>query len=190
MGLMYLFPTEENESEQISIDLEKRTVILKSYGLPWIFWGYLAAILVVIFAMYLAVHDPILKLKSSEDLLNVKLAYLVEWTLYLTPVVLLGFFLYEKILAKTGNQIKVTHKVFFIPLYSYTLQLSSNEDLLIEHFLESPNVAKMQNRPELRGFENKGYFELRALVGNQKKLIDRHSRRQDLVKIKEILSKV
>lgn len=190
MGLMYLFPTEENESEQISINPETKTVILRSYGLPWIFWGYLAAILVVMFAMYLAIRDPLIKLKMSEDLINVRLAYLVEWTLYLTPVVLIGFFLYEKILTKTSKQIKITHKAFFIPLYSYKIDLQSNDDLVIEHFLESPNVAKMQNRPELRGFENKGYFELRAIVGNKKKLIDRHSRRQDLVKIKDILSKV
>lgn len=190
MGLMYLFPTEENESEQIKIDPEKKQVILRSYGLPWIFWGYLAAVLVVIFAMYLAIRDPLIKLKMSEDLINVKLAYIVEWTLYLTPVILLGFFLYEKIIAKNQLEITITHKVFFIPFYSYKLKIQTNQDLVIEHFLESPNVAKMQNRPELRGFENKGYFELRAIVGNNKKLVDRHSRRQDLVKIKEILSKV
>lgn len=190
VGLMYLFPTVENESERITIDLEKQSVTLKSYGLPWIFWGYLAAALVVVMAMYLAIKDPIEKLKMGEDLINIKLAYIVEWSLYLTPIVLLGFFFYEKIIVKNKLQIKITHKVFFIPFFSTTLKLDSNDDLLVQHFMTSPNVAKMQNRPELKGFENRGYFELRALINNKSCLVDRHSRKQDLIKIKEILSKV
>lgn len=186
---MYLFPTEENESEQITIDTSDKTITLKSYGLPWVFWGYLAAVLVVIGAMYLAIREPLLKIKMSDDLINIKLAYLVEWTLILAPIFLLGFFLYEKILIKKNKQITIMHKVFFIPIFKKNLFFNSNEDFVIEHFLESPNVAKMANRPELKGFENKGYFELRLISGNKKSFIDRHSRKQDLVKIKEILSK-
>ncbi len=189
MGLMYLFPTEENESDHIAIDETNKTIILKSYGLPWIFWGYLASILVIIFAMYLAIREPLLKIKISDDLVNIKLAYLVELTLILTPLILLAFFFYEKIIIKSNNKIVLKYKIFFIPIFKKTLKLTSNESLVIDHFLESPNVAKLQNRPELKGFENKGYFELRAIVGNEKKLIDRHSRKQDLIKIKNILTR-
>ena len=46
------------------------------------------------------------------------------------------------------------------------------------------------SRERLKGFENKGYFELHALVNGKTVLIDRHSRKADLVKIKELLSRV
>ncbi len=190
MGLMYLLPTEENESERISVDLENKKVTLKSYGLPWVFWGYLSAVLVVIFAMYLAISGPIEKLRAGDDQINLALSYIVEISLILTPVVLLGFFFYEKILEKTGNTLSITHRVLFIQIYKKTLQLESNDHLSVNHFMDSPNVAKMQNRPELKGFENKGYFELHALVNGKTVLIDRHSRKADLVKIKELLSRV
>lgn len=190
MGLMYLMPTEENESERILIDLEKKKVTLKSYGLPWVFWGYLGAVLVVIFAMYLAISGPIEKLRAGEDQINLILSYIVEGSLILTPLVLLGFFFYEKILEKNGNSITIYHRVFFLPLYKKTFQLESNDHLSVNHFMDSPNIAKLQNRPELKGFENKGYFELHALVNGKLILIDRHSRKADLIKIKELLSRV
>jgi hypothetical protein len=55
--------------------------------------------------------------------------------------------------------------------------------------MDSPNMAKIYNKDELKGFENKGYFELRVLSGGQKILIDRHSRKADLLKMKDTLLK-
>ena len=42
----------------------------------------------------------------------------------------------------------------------------------------------------MRGFQNKGYFELKLIDSNERKiLVDRNSRKADLNKIKAILSK-
>ena len=49
-------------------------------------------------------------------------------------------------------------------------------------------MAKIYNKEELKGFENKGYFELHAISGDKIFLIDRHGRKADLIKIKELLS--
>ncbi len=191
MGLMYLFPTEENESERIIIDRQAKKVTLKNYGLPWIFWGYLGASLVVILSMHLAIKNPIEKLIATNDPINVFLGQMVSWTLILTPAVLLGFFFYEKIIEKTQDEIKLTYKIFFIPFLQRKIKLATPFELSVNHFMDSPNVAKMQNHPDLKGFENRGYFELYAKNKNGENiLIDRHSRKADLEKIKQILQNI
>ena len=56
--------------------------------------------------------------------------------------------------------------------------------------MDSPNVAKMQQDPTMKGFENKGYFQLfaRNEVGKLV-LIDRSSRKADLKKMVELLNR-
>ena len=56
--------------------------------------------------------------------------------------------------------------------------------------MDSPNVAKVQQDPTMKGFENKGYFHLfaRTIKGNLT-LVDRSSRKADLKKmVAEIIS--
>jgi len=50
-------------------------------------------------------------------------------------------------------------------------------------------MAKIYNKEELKQFENKGYFELKIKSNNKLILIDRHTRKADLIKIKDLLSK-
>lgn len=193
MGLMYLFPvsTDETERTEVKTDTKsgKPSVVLKTYGLPMVFWSYLGASMVVLFSMWLASKATISKLLSYEDSGMQALGYLVSATLILTPLILLGFFFYEKHLEKSGNKLKLLYKVFFIPVFSKTISLDAPDSLFVEHFMDSPNMAKIYNKDELRGFENKGYFELRALSNGKKLLIDRHTRKADLVKIKDLLSR-
>ena len=66
----------------------------------------------------------------------------------------------------------------------------------VDHFMDSPNMAKIRSRQGLpstesmTGFENKGYFELNITTADNKSVnIDRHSRKADLLKLKELLSK-
>lgn len=187
MGLMYLFPIEdENDDRVIVKDAE---ITLKTYGLPMIFWGYLAAIFVVIGAMWLASASIIQKMLTYDDPLLNFLAILVQGVLVLTPTILLGFYFYEKFLIKKGNDLTIIHRVFFIQVYKKKIKLDSIKSFKVEHFLNSPNIAKQKNQEELRGFENKGYFELFGVMENKNIFIDRSSRKVDLVKLKELLSK-
>ncbi|MDO9183903.1 MAG: hypothetical protein Q7U04_15920 [Bacteriovorax sp.] len=196
MGLMYIFPVslvEGERSELLEISAngkpKKSVLILKTYGLPMIFWGYLAASFVVIAAMWLASSSAITKLVNYEDTSLWALGQLVRYTLILTPLTLLAFFFYEKHIQKSGTELKLIYKIFFITVYSKTLILDSAEALSVDHFMDSPNIAKIHNKAELKQFENKGYFELHALSNKKSVFIDRHSRKADLLKMKELLSK-
>lgn len=185
---MIQFPVSEDETDRI--DLKNNEISLKSYGLPLIFWGYLAAILTVVFAMALAVKGPMFKLYETGDSINQAIVIGATLTMTLIPLVMLCFFFYEKVIKKSGTSLIVTHKVFWIPLFSRKHTLKSQDAFEVKHFMDSPNVAKMQGSAELRGFENKGYFQLFMTTSNGKELfLDRHSRKADLVKMKELLAK-
>lgn len=193
MGLMYIFPVDLDDQERteqiIDQTNQKRTIILKTYGLPMIFWGYLATAFAVLGAMWLASQSAIHKLMSyHEDAGLMALGYLVYFTLILTPIVLLAFFFYEKHLKKSGKTITLIYKIFFIPLFAKKIVLDEGDALSVDHFMDSPNMAKIYNKAELKAFENKGYFELHALSGGKVKLIDRHTRKADLMKMKELLN--
>lgn len=191
MGLMYIMPTEDS-AEEIQggrVEINNNTLTLKSYGLPMIFWGYLAAILIVVAAMALVSHSVIEKMLSYNDITLTFLAYLVRGTLSIGPIILIAFYFYEKHFIKNNDQLIIKHKIFFIPVITKKLKLDQKDSFVVEHFMDSPNIAKKQNRDDLRGFENKGYFELKAIVANQKIMIDRSSRKADLVKIQNLLSK-
>lgn len=193
MGLMYLFPVSDDETERTEVKTDTKTghkiLILKTYGLPMVFWAYLAGCFVVFFAMWLASKATLQKLLTYEDPTLNALGYLVYATLILTPIILLGFFFYEKFMIKSGKTLKLVYRIFFVPFFSKTIKLDENDSITVEHFMDSPNMAKIYNKEELRGFENKGYFELRAISNGEKILIDRHTRKADLVKIKDLLSR-
>jgi hypothetical protein len=197
MGLMYIFPVTDNADEGDRASVRDSKLILKTYGLPMIFWGYLAAAFSVLLIMWLASHAVILKLLSyKEDPTLLFLGHLVQWTLFLTPVVLLGFFFYEKVISKKGQELTLTYKIFFIPFWKKTFILSSRDSFVVNHFLDSPNMAKLRARQgiesaeAMKHFENKGYFELCISTNKKSSItIDRHSRKADLVKLKELLSR-
>ncbi len=191
MGLMYVFPVslEENERiELIQVATEKKEyIILKTYGLPMIFWGYLASSFIVLASMWVASRSVIDKLLSYGDTGLAALAYLVYFSLIITPIILLGFFFYEKQIHKHKNKLIIVHKLFFLKIFSKKINLDSNESLEIIHFMDSPNMAKIYNKSELKLFENRGYFELKAISNSKSITIDRHSRKADLIKIKSLL---
>lgn len=194
MGLMYIFPVAIEESDRVEIisrtnEEKSPTIVLKTYGLPMVFWSYLAAIFAVIGCMWLASRAIIGKLLTYDDSLLIALAYLVRYSLILTPLVLLGFFFYEKQLRKKGTELKMVYKVFFIPFFSKKINLDKQDALSVDHFMDSPNMAKIYNKAELKQFENRGYFELHGMSGGKTVFIDRHSRKADLIKMKDLLSR-
>jgi hypothetical protein len=193
MGLMYIFPVNNDEADDRSEILtnalnNEKKIVLKSYGLPLIFWGYLSAALIVIASMWLASKPTINKLLSYDDPGLLALGFLVKYTLFLSPIILLGFFFYEKQIHKTGKNLNLIFKIFYIPFFSKNITLDATDSFTIGHYMDSPNMAKIYNKSELKAFENKGYFELHAISSGKNILIDRHSRKADLVKIKELLS--
>lgn len=188
MGLLYQFPA--TEAEQDRIEYKDKMIVLKSYGLPLIFWGYMLAILSVIFIMIVAIKEPLLKMMTMDDPLNRYLALIVLATLIATPLSLVTFFFYEKTLSKEGKDLKIGHRFFWIPFFSRQYTLKSENSFEIEHFLDAPNMARIQGKKEMRGFQNKGHFECYAILENGKKIfIDRHSRKADLKKLIALLSR-
>ena len=188
MGLLYQLPVEQDPTDDRVEIAENKNLILKSYGLPMIFWGYLAAILVVIIFMYLAIQHPIHKLISTGDILNILIGRAVQLTIFGIPLTLIGFFFYEKHLQKSGNTLKVIHKLFWLPISTTTIELMEQDGLSVDHFMDSPNMAKIQNKKDYAGFQNRGYFQLFAMDTNGKvHLIDRNSRKGEMKKLKELL---
>ncbi len=190
MGLMFQMPLEDNVlDDRIEINKDTNYLRLRSYGLPMIFWGYLVAALSVIFFMILAIKAPILKILSSDDTLNHFLAYCVLSIFILGPLVALSFYFYEKEIIKKDNKIKVIHKVFFMPLKTFQVELSADNELKLVHLLDSPNVAKAQKKEGMTGFENRGYYQVFAKdISGKEILVDRNSRRGEMRKLIEILS--
>ena len=196
MGLMYIFPVTDDQSEGDRALVVEQKLILKTYGLPMIFWGYLAAALSVILIMWLASRAVIEKLLTYEDPTLIFLGHLVQWTLFLSPIIMLAFFFYEKVLTKKGLEITVGHRIFFITFWKRTYKLENANAMVVEHFMASPNMARLRNKqglgdPEaLKHFENKGYFELNITTDKKASVnIDRHSRKADLVKLKDLLNR-
>lgn len=188
MGLMFILPKDEKEIDRVEIlDGE---ITLKSYGLPLIFWGYLGAGLTVLFAMILAVKGPLVKLYHIDDPINKILVLAVIITIAAIILFLFCFFFYEKFLSKKGNQIKLIHRIFFIPIIKKTYELKDEKSLYVKHYLDSPNVAKMRGDAAYKGFENRGYFQLcMETKNNVEVLLDRSSQKRDLIRIKELLEK-
>jgi prolipoprotein diacylglyceryltransferase len=119
MGLLFQTPVEMNDLDD-RIQVKEETLILRSYGLPMVFWGYLAAIFMVLFFMILAIKDPLFKVLNGEDTINKFIGYALLFILIGGPLSLLGFYFYEKEIKKKKNLLTITHKAFFIPLIKKT----------------------------------------------------------------------
>lgn len=185
MGLMYAFPVSKEETDFIQ-EKENR-LILKTYGLPYIFWIYALCVTAVLFFMFLAIKNPIEKLIFLGDSTDALLGYSLLAFLALLPLTLFGFFFYEKRIWVEGKNIGMEHRVYGLKVFSETF---TYKDLQVESFLNTPNVARMKNDEESQGFQNKGYFILWLITEAGKKIqLDRHSRKVDLDKLKILISR-
>ncbi len=182
-------PTSLKEVDRIHIQ-NKSQISLKSYGLPLIFWGYFSAILIVLFTMFMIIQRPLFKMISMDDEINKVMAILALAVLLFIPLALFFLLFYEKTITKKLHSLTITQKVFWIPFTKKTFQLDDLDSFEIHHHLDSPNVAKIENKKELSSFKNQGYFKL-FLKTKKKKLflLDRHSREKDLQEIINLLKK-
>jgi hypothetical protein len=188
MGLLYVFPVGEDEVDfATSKDGE---LTLKTYGLPYIFWFYALCSIAVVFFMFLAIKEPVLKLVKLGDDTDATLGYSLLTFIGSMPVFILGFFFYEKRILKKGPEIRLVHKVFGITVFSEKFILDDTDSFSVESFLASPNVARMKGDESSTGFQNKGYFVLWLKSKDGKRIqVDRHSRKADLDKLKSLLEK-
>ena len=189
MGLMYVFPVAEDETDFYV--KEDETLILKTYGLPYIFWFYALCSISIVGFMFLGIKEPVLKLIHLGDETDATLGYALLGFVGLLPVTILGFFFYEKRIIRKADTLSLVHKVFGITFFSEKFSLSSPDDLSVDSFIESPNVARMKGDGESLGFQNKGYFILWLTLPNKKRIqLDRHSRKVDLEKLRKLIIEV
>jgi hypothetical protein len=191
MGLLYPFPVSSDEPGFARLEngptgrIQK--VTLKSYGLPYIFWGYALASLAVLFFLWLAVREPMEKLAAlgGPDAL---LVWALRIFIYSLPLIVLGFFFYEKTLTSTPGQLTVGHRLYGIKCLEKTYPLAA-DPFVVDHFIDAPNVARLKGGPEAVGFQNKGYFTLWARLEPAGVIrVDRHSRKSDLEALAALLS--
>ncbi len=188
MGLLYVFPVAEDEEGFVL--KEEGQLTLKTYGLPYVFWIYAICSIAVIFFMFMAIKDPVLKLIDLGDETDATLGYGLLSFIGLLPVGILLFFFYEKRIIKRGAELRLEHRVLSLKLYGETVVLESNDHLTVEPYLSSPNLAKIKNDAREIGFQNKGYFVLWVTdKAGERILLDRHSRKADLDKLKALLER-
>lgn len=189
MGLMYVFPVSTDETDfAIKKDND---LVLKTYGLPYIFWFYALCVIAIIFFMFLAIKEPVLKLVSLGDDTDAMLGYALLSFIGLLPVVIMGFFFYEKRIIASKGKLSLQHRIFGISFFTEHLKLDAQDRFQVDPFLTSPNVARLKDEQGTKGFQNKGYFVLWLYGANDKKIyIDRHSRKVDLEKLKQLLESV
>lgn len=186
MGLLYPFPVDKSESDHVLIN--NTSIELRTYGLPYIFWGYLMGVLIIISFMFIGIYNPLMAIFKAEDLINHYLAYLVIATLLMVPLGFISLFFIEKRFIKSASELVIQTRIYGLKLNSQIIQLKTQNSFTVERFEGTPNMAKLENRPDLKGHQNKGYFELFAIDKNDKYvLIDRHSRKIDLEKLIQLL---
>lgn len=189
MGLLYPFPVSEEETDFVKKDSD--SITLKSYGLPYIFWLYAACIIGVIILMFIGIRTPILKLISLGDETDATLGYALLTLIAISPLAVLSFFFYEKRIIGKKNELRLQHRVFWIPVFTEKFKIESMDQLFVEIYMDSPNVARLKAQEGTQGFQNKGYFILWLQLDEKNKiLIDRHSRKVDLEKLKKLLEPV
>lgn len=189
MGLLYPFPVSEEEADFVEKDSD--SITLKSYGLPYIFWIYAFCVITVISFMFLGVYSPVMKLINLGDQTDATLGYALLSVIGLAPLIVLSFFFYEKRIIARKNEIKLQHRVFWLPFFTEKFQVDSLDQLVIKAHMDSPNVAKIKAQEGTQAFQNKGYFILWFQRNEKSKiLIDRHSRKVDLEKLKALLEPV
>ena len=188
MGLLFVLPTDKRDRDHLVES--PRGLILKSYGLPPIFWGYLIVTLGTLSFLFLAAQGPLTAMVRSPDVLNASLAYSVFSLFALIPFALFCVFFYKKSLIKGGGRLQIIHKVLGIPLIKRDYNLEGiSRPFVVCHHLDSPNMAKIKGNPKDRAFYNQGYYILYLrLPGGREVALDRHSRRADLEKIMAFLS--
>lgn len=188
MGLLFQTPTNIDFGDRTEVKNDG-TLVLKSMGLPYVFWFYLIAGWVVVIGFFIIIDQPLRKLFATGDPINQFLSVLLYATLILIPAGFTCFYFYEKQMLKNGQSLILKHRLFWLPIFKKTINLKDNDSFFVRHFIDSPNMARINQKMDTKAFQNRGYFELYALDKNEKEIrVDRHSVKADLEKVSRLLS--
>jgi hypothetical protein len=195
MGLLFILPVSEKEENHVRVIHKasgSKTLFLRSYSLPGIFFLYLIGIYLLLGGLLLASWASLKSLKNSDDPINSILAIAVYLVVLLIPLIFTSFFFYKKEVFKNKKNIKIIHKLFGITFYFRNLKLEGEIDkdpMSIRHHLKSPNIARLEERGS-KGYYNRGHFELVFQTNSGKDyIIDRHSNYNELENLKNLLHK-
>lgn len=190
MGLIYLFPTHQNEADYVIIENEPKykKITIKSYGLPWIFWVYAAAILTLLAILVFSVTQPLLKLYSMASTIDLLLIYAFCLTMVMVVFLIVTFLYWQIHIVITKEKLTVEYRPFGIKVFSKGLNREEALQLDVVHFMDTPNVARLEQNQLFKDFQNKGHFELIAWNTKDKILVDRSNRKQDLEDLKYLIN--
>lgn len=188
MGLLYLFPTSSDEIDYVSFEGKNtQNLRIKTYGLPWIFWVYAAAIITVLAILSFSIYQPMAKFFSMANQWDKILIIAMVFTLMGVLASIIIFLYWQMHIVVDSAAISLEYRPFGFKIFSKKILRDPNLILEVAHFMESPNVARSESDERYKQFQNKGYFELFATNKHHKVLLDRSSRKQDLEDLKSII---
>lgn len=192
MGLLYLFPTSLEETEFVTIDNKTTPSTLKvtSYGLPWIFWIYAGAALLVLSMLTYSIIGPVKTLYEISAGVDRFLIGSLLVTIILTYLSVILFLYWRLLIIVTPSHLYLEYRPFGLKIYRKAIEKDSSFSLEVKHFMDSPNLARLHKDDRYKSFQNSGYFELYAINSKRKILLDRSSRKQDLEDLKALLLKI
>tara|TARA_B100000927_G_C16273316_1_gene392433 strand:+ start:90 stop:671 length:582 start_codon:yes stop_codon:yes gene_type:complete len=177
----------KSEKEVTHVKRDGPETILESYGLPYIFWLYFIILLIVLGAMTLPAFPILEKLIISTDIIDKVMGWMTIFTLIGLPVFGLLVLFYQKkiIISKNTNKLIIKNNILGITFSTRTIQVKS---LSVNHYLSSPNMAKINRETKTRPFENRGHFVLKVETTNEESVvIDRHTNKADLEGLRKII---
>ena len=188
MGLLFLMPTRENEIN--NVEKTQHGVVVRSYPLPFLFWCHLIAIFMVLMFLLIGIWAPMTKMMQSQDMINIVLSWSVLLLFILIPLVLIGIFFYEKSVVRIQQNMSIIHRILGIDFRKRDYVLSADKNpFVVEHYLGTPNMAKMEQNQQYRAFQNQGYYILFFFdIEGRKIFLDRNSRKADLKQLATLLS--
>ncbi|MFZ9002004.1 MAG: hypothetical protein ACO20H_11920 [Bacteriovoracaceae bacterium] len=187
MGLLYILPLSKEEYPLVQEvdELGPSTIKIESYNLPKLFFLYYIAIMSTLFILAAASHKLIIKLYQTQDWVNQLLALSVWAVLFVVPLIMTSMWFYKKTIMKKGAKLQITRHLFGITFSKKVIDLTKGLEVIQN--LESPNIAKIKNDPNMKGFQNRGHFLLLAHHNKGHLILDRHSSKTELDALKSFL---
>jgi len=187
MGLIYQFPIDDSDSHYVQ--KAEKLILIKSYGLPKIFWIYGGLVSTVLIILMRIIYPSLIQLWITGESLDKILVASASIFLLLTIIGLISAFYIQFHLEIKPNSFSKFFTIFGMKWKIFTIDEFLETECKIHHFLGTPNLARINKDIELKNFENKGYFELIYSASNQSFIvIDRSSRKDDLIELKKLIN--
>ena len=192
MGLLYIMPASIEEIDHVKIiedEKKNKKIILSSYGLPLMFWGYFLVLITLELAMYFSVQTIAVKLMNSDEFFDKLIAWGCLLTMASIPLFCLCMLFFQKKITREETKIIISWNIFGVQLRRKVIDYhEATDELRVSHLLESANMAKIKKDPKTRAFENQGHYILTLNKDGKEIFLDRHTRKQDLLKLSALIT--